>query len=153
MILLASKGVTAMYETLMHEWYEEIWNRGNVDAIHRLMLPDAIMHHVDESGNDARGPEGFLVVFHRLRGAFPDLRITVDDVLLSGDKIAGRYTATGTHQGDHLGVPATGRSIRIQGMGIGRFRGGKLLESWNVWDTLAMMQQLGVPARAAATQA
>jgi steroid delta-isomerase-like uncharacterized protein len=138
-----------MYETLMHQWHDEVWNQGKVETVYRFMTAESVIHHADESGKDIRGPEEFLVFFHRLRGAFPDQRVTVDEVIGSGDKMACRITVTATHTGDHLGFAATGRTIRIPGMSVAHLRDGKLVEAWNMWDVFAMMQQLGILARAA----
>jgi steroid delta-isomerase-like uncharacterized protein len=132
-----------MPETILHEWFEEIWNRGNRDAVYRLLAPDAVIHNLDEQGRDARGPEEFLAFWSRLRGAFPDTNVTVHDTVQSGDKIAGRWTATGTHRGHQLGFASTGRRIEIPGMSMAIVRDRKIVEAWNLFDVMTMMQQLG----------
>ena len=83
-------------------------------------------------------------LFHMYRAAFPDLRMEVQDVLVSGDKAVARVRATGTHQGAFLGMAATGKSVDVQLIDITRFGGDGLAhEHWGVFDALAMMQQLG----------
>jgi steroid delta-isomerase-like uncharacterized protein len=85
------------------------------------------------------------------RAAFPDLKITVEDQIAEGDKVVTRWTAEGTHDGDLPGLPASGRSSTVTGIGIDRIEGGKIVEAWGNWDTLGMLQQLGaIPAPAAA---
>jgi steroid delta-isomerase-like uncharacterized protein len=76
--------------------------------------------------------------------AFPDLRLTVNDTFDEGDKQVLRWTATGTHKGELMGIPPTGKSVTITGMTIGHFQNGKLVESWENGDTLGLLQQLGV---------
>ena len=90
------------------------------------------------------GPDGFLQFHRAFTSAFPDLRLHVEDAIEQGDRVAMRFTATGTHSGDGLGFPATNRPMRVSGMTIARVAGGKFVEGWNVFDALGMMQQLGV---------
>ena len=88
--------------------------------------------------------DGVKQLFHMYRAAFPDLRMEVQDVLVSGDKAVARVRATGTHQGEFLGMPATGKSVDVQLIDITRFGDDGLAhEHWGVFDALAMMQQLG----------
>jgi predicted ester cyclase len=86
-----------------------------------------------------------LTFFRGFFAAFPDLRMSAEDVLVDGDKAVARVRATGTHQGDFLGIPPTGRTIDVQLIDIIRFGDdGLAREHWGVFDTMAMMQQLGV---------
>jgi len=130
-------------QTILHEWFDEVWNRGNRDAVERLLAPDAILHNLDEQGGDARGPEEFLVFWTRFRNAFPDTEVVMHDAVQAGDKVAGRWTATGTHRGDQLGFAPTNRRIEIRGMSMAIVRDGKVVEAWNLYDVMTMMQQLG----------
>jgi steroid delta-isomerase-like uncharacterized protein len=79
-----------------------------------------------------------------LRQAFPDLQITVEDQIAEGDKVATRWRGRGTHQGDFLGIPSTGRPMEIAGITIFRLADGKIVESWGNPDNLGMLVQLGV---------
>jgi steroid delta-isomerase-like uncharacterized protein len=133
--------MSAENKVMMRRWFEEVWNRGRVAAIDEMLSSQATIHGL--------GPEGLDVAafkqFHtRYRSAFPDVRIHVEDVIAEGDKVAVRWSGTGTHQGNDLGFPATGNSIQFTGMTIGRVENGKLVEGWNVFDQLGMLQQLGV---------
>ena len=77
-------------------------------------------------------------------GAFLDIRVAVEDQVAERDKVVSRWTATGTHTGDLMGIPPTGRRVDISGVTINRFSGGKIVEDWYQSDDLGMMQQLGV---------
>jgi steroid delta-isomerase-like uncharacterized protein len=93
---------------------------------------------------DARGPEGFVQVFGMFLAAFPDFGLTVADMIAEGDKVAARGSITGTHTGDYMGIPATGRTIDIGIIEIWQFANGKAIANWVQMDMLSMMQQLGV---------
>ena len=90
------------------------------------------------------GPEGFKLLVSTYRAAFPDLIITVDEVVAEGDKVAGRWTATGTNSGSLMGMPPTGKKAIIAGISILTFAGGQITEQRTNWDTLGMLQQLGL---------
>jgi steroid delta-isomerase-like uncharacterized protein len=83
-------------------------------------------------------------VFRTLHRAFPDLQITVEDLIESGDKLVVRNTVTGTHQGEYMGLPPTGRSVTYNEIFIFRFADGRIAETWGVVDVLSQMKQLGV---------
>ena len=74
--------------------------------------------------------------------AFPDLRITTDDIIAEGDKVVARWTATGTHLGELMGIPASGRQISFLGMTVHRFADDKIVENWWAYDAMGMMQQI-----------
>jgi steroid delta-isomerase-like uncharacterized protein len=127
----------------MHRWFDEVWNKGNASAIDEMMVEDAVVHGLGEADAAVRGPAAFKPFAARLRGAFPDIHVTIDDTIEEGDLIAARWTARMTHRGDHLGPPPTGRAVTVTGMSMGRLRDGKLVEGWNNWDTMSLMQQIG----------
>jgi steroid delta-isomerase-like uncharacterized protein len=131
--------------TWVHRWFEQVWNEGNPNAIDHLMTADAVMHGLGEAGRDTPGSAPFKEFAARFRGAFPDVRITVDATVEEGDMIAARWTATMTHLGDDLGIPATGKRVTVTGMSMARLRDGLMVEGWNNWDTMALMQQIGAP--------
>jgi len=129
--------------SVMRRWFDEIWNKGRLETIHELMAPDAI--GIGQGGAEAavHGPSEFQAFAERLRGAFPDIHVTVEDAFGADDKVAVRWSATMTHQGNDLGVPATGRSVRITGISIVRLVNGQIVEGWDNWDQLSMMRQIG----------
>jgi steroid delta-isomerase-like uncharacterized protein len=79
--------------------------------------------------------------------AFPDLKFNIDDIFAEGDKVAVRYTMVGTNQGSYMGAPPTGKKISLNGISIYKIAGGKLVESWGVFDMLSLMQQLGAKSQ------
>ncbi len=118
-------------------------NAGDVDGFGDLMADDFVEH--EETPGLAPTKDGVKEFFRMYIGAFPDLHFDAEDVLASGDKVVGRVRITGTHQGEFMGMPATGKSIDVQAIDIIRFDdGGLAREHWGVFDAMAMMQQLGV---------
>lgn len=128
---------------LCREWFEEVWNQGRAESIDRLLAADAAVHGLGDVPN---GPAGFKPFHAAFRDAFPDIRIGVDDLIAEGDKVAIRWSARATHNGNGLGFPSTGLPAQFTGMSIIRVRDGKLVEGWNNFDQLGMLQQLGVVA-------
>ena len=115
-------------------------NAHDLTALGAMIAPEFVTHAFP----DARGPEGFVQVFGMFLAAFPDLQLTVEDYVAEGDKVAARGTLTGTHRGDFMGIPATGKAINVGITEIWRFAGGKAVENWVQMDTLGMLRQLGV---------
>lgn len=132
-----------MYKTLLHEWFEEIWNKGNGSAAHRMMAPDALMHNLAQDGKDSVGVAAFLDFFEKFRAAFPDTRIDLHETAREGDILSGRWTFHGTHAGDGLGFGPTNRPVVIEGMSFARLKEGRMVEAWNVWDAHGMRDQMG----------
>ena len=133
--------MSAENKAAFRRWFDEVWNKGRVDAIDEMLTADVIVHGV---GPDLVGPEGFKPFHRAYRDAFPDVTIHVDLLVAEGDLVAGSWHATGTHKGDGLGFAATGRPAQFSGMTIMRFANGKLAEGWNSFDQLGMLQQLGI---------
>jgi steroid delta-isomerase-like uncharacterized protein len=136
--------------TIGRRLYEEI-GRGNLDAFNELVAPDVIENEELPPGftPDREGVKQFFAVLHT---AFPDLRVEIEDEIAGADRVAYRVTFRGTHQGDFLGIPATGKQVAYGAIDILRFAGGKVVEHWGVADTLGLMQQLGaVPGAEAPT--
>ena len=135
------------YATLIHEWFEEVWNRRDAKVIDRLLDKDGIAHGItDAEGKEPRGPAEFKNFHQRFLKAFPNIVITVEDTVSEGDKIAARCTVRAKHEGDGLGFAATGKQVEITGMCIVRIREGKIVEAWNNFDFLKMHSQLGTLA-------
>ncbi len=122
---------------------DEAFQGGRLEVVDEL-VDQNYEGHDPASPDVIRGPEGVKQLIQGYRTAFPDLRITVEDQLAEGDKVATRWSARGTHQAELFGVPPTGKESRISGITIDRISGGKIVESWDNWDTLGLMQQLGV---------
>ena len=114
-------------------------------TIDEIVEPDALVR--TPLPTDATGAELLKEVFARLLRAYPDLHITVDDLIEEGDKVVMRDTVTGTHQGEYMGMPPTGKSVTYSEIFIARFAGGRIAETWGVVDVFSQMKQLGmIPA-------
>lgn len=120
----------------------DLINAGDIDGFGDLMAHDFVEH--EETPGLAPTKEGVLDLFRMYRTAFPDLRMHVEDVLVSGDKTVTRVRATGTHHGELMGMQPTGKSVDVKLIDIMRFDdAGMLREHWGLIDMLSMMQQLG----------
>jgi steroid delta-isomerase-like uncharacterized protein len=129
-------------KALSRRWFEEVWNKRRAEAIDELLAPDGVPHGLEPQGNPpARGPAAFRPFWERFCGAFPDLKITVEDVIAEGGKTAVRFSFRGTHRGHHLGVPPSGNTIQCSGMTLIRWRNGKIAEAWNEFDAWGLMRQ------------
>jgi steroid delta-isomerase-like uncharacterized protein len=136
-----------MYEEnkrLAERWFEEVWNQGLSGAIDELLSPGAVGFGLASTDTEIHGAEQFKPFVRNLRDAFPDLHITIDDMVAEADKVAVRFTVAGSHKGDGLGFPASGRTMNVTGITIIQIVNGKLNHGWNNWDQLGMMQQLGL---------
>jgi steroid delta-isomerase-like uncharacterized protein len=130
--------------TIVHEWFDRVWNQGDAEAINELLAHDARIHGLrGPDGSDVGGPDEFRQMYAAFRSAFPDLQIDVDECLVDGDRMAFRCHVRGTHAGSGLGIEATDRPVAFQGMGFVRVRDGQIVEAWNTFDFHAMNEQLG----------
>lgn len=129
--------------SLMTRWYREVWREGKNETIYELVAPDASLHGQIAPNVEIKGPEGFIAFAENIRNTFPDTEITVEDIFAVDDKVAARWVATGTHSGHGLGVPPSGKRIQITGITIARFKDGKIVEGWDNWDRLGMLEQIG----------
>jgi steroid delta-isomerase-like uncharacterized protein len=129
---------------------EEVFNQGKLEVADELIAEGSISHD-PALPEPAIGPEGLKQTVDGYRTAFPDLRVTIEDQIAEGDRVVTRWSARGTHEGDLWGLAPTGKEGTVTGITIDRMEGGKIVESWTNWDTLGLMQQLGiVPAVVAA---
>ena len=135
------------HEATMRRVYELI-SAGDIDGFGEHVADDFVEH--EETPGFEPSKEGVAQMFRMYRAAFPDLRMEAEDVLVSGDKAVARVRATGTHQGEFMGMPATGKRVDVQVIDIIRFGDDGLAhEHWGLMDALGMMQQLGaIPAPA-----
>lgn len=123
----------------------ELGNQKDVDAYLALLHEDFVNHTAPPGIPGDR--EGYRQIYAMYTNAMPDFKITVDDVIVQGDKGVTRWTVRGTHQGELMGVPPTGNQIEVTGITINRVAEGKIIEQWEIADTLGMMQQIGaIPA-------
>jgi steroid delta-isomerase-like uncharacterized protein len=129
-------------EALMRTWFEQVWNQKREDAIDRLFAPGGVAHGLP--GGSLRGPASFRPLFNAFHGAFGNLHIEIERTVTEGEFVTAHCRVTGTHTGDTLGFPATGKNVNFEGITIGRVADGQFQEGWNVFDFLTMYQQLGV---------
>ena len=123
----------------------DLINAHDIDAFGELVADDFVEHEELPGGTPTR--EGVKDFFRMQIAAFPDLAMTVEDVVDGGDKLAARVRFTGTHEGEFMGMPATGRRVDVQFIDIMRFADDGLVhEHWGVFDAMAMMEQLGAGA-------
>jgi len=128
---------------LMRRWFREVWNEGRTQTIHDLLAPNAVAVGELEDGVELRGPADFVPFAERIRGAFPDMKIVVEDVFGVEDKVVLRWSGKMTHLGDHLGMPATGKSVQLTGITIVRIANNQIVAGWDNWDQLGMLKQIG----------
>jgi steroid delta-isomerase-like uncharacterized protein len=121
---------------------EEAFNNGSTDVVDEVVAEDFVEHN--PMPGFAGDREGFKDLVRGLHQAFPDMHVDIEDQIVEGDRIVERWTSRGTHEGDFMGIPATHRSVTVEGMDISRFADGKIVEHWTQMDAMAMMQQLGV---------
>jgi steroid delta-isomerase-like uncharacterized protein len=135
---------TEQNKTIVRRYWEEIWNQGNLAVVDELIAADFDGHPAPSDADFGRGPAGQKQLVGLYRGAFPDMRMTIDDMAADGDRVVLRWTARGTNTGEMMGMPATGKPATVTGIVINRLAAGKIAEGWTSFDALGMLQQLGV---------
>ena len=128
---------TATIET----WINEAINSGNDAVVDKLAHPDYVYRNPTE---ELRGTKAVKALFAAYRAGFPDFHVHVDERVTDGDRMIQAFTLTGTHRGEFMGIPATGRTIEVHGFVFSRFTDGKIVEEWEVIDQLTFLEQLGV---------
>jgi predicted ester cyclase len=126
----------AMAATNTHDW--ELISK----TFDEIFLPDVLIR--TPLPIQVTGVQAVKEVFATLHRAYPDLQVTIDDLIEEGDKVVSRNTVTGTNQGEYMGRPPTGKPVTYNEIFIFRFVGGRIAETWGVADVLAQMKQLGV---------
>ncbi len=133
---------TEEIKALDRRWYEEVWNQGNVASFEELASPDMVTHNPPPGITpDFEGVKQAISIH---RTGYPDMHFEIEDQIAEGDKVVTRSTLTGTHRGEWVGIPPTGKQVSIEVITIQRYRGGKMVEAWLAMDMLGWMQQLGV---------
>jgi predicted ester cyclase len=128
-------------KALMRRFVEEVQNQHKLEAFDTYFDP-AFVNYDPWPGLPGT-LEGAKQLHRLILAAFPDLRMTIQDMAADGDKVWTRKTATGTHQGELLGIPATGKRVAWKVIDVVTYKDGKVIEHWVVADTLSLMQQLG----------
>jgi steroid delta-isomerase-like uncharacterized protein len=139
-------------KAIIRRLIEELWNKGNLSLADELFAPN-YEHHDASTLDFGRGPESEKKRATLYRAAFPDLRLTIEEIIAEGEIVMTRWSCRGTHKGDLSGIAPTGKQFNISGVTIARLANGKLAEGWVNWDALGLMQQLGIVPELAKTKA
>ena len=113
-------------------------SQGNFGALHAILSPDYVLHP-----EEIRGVDGLAEMVEQYRSALPDLTVTVEHQFTEGDYVATRSTIRGTHEGDLMGTPPSGREVEFSCLTISRCRDGKVEEEWEIADTMSLLRQVG----------
>jgi steroid delta-isomerase-like uncharacterized protein len=127
----------------VQEFYERAWNRGDLSVLDELFSPEYEDHDATAQTGTG-GLEGARQFIQSFRAASPDLHVEIKDQYAEGSTVITRWTATGTHAGTLMGVPATQRPVKVSGISIDRFdEQGRFVEGWGNWDGIALLRQIG----------
>jgi steroid delta-isomerase-like uncharacterized protein len=135
----------ADYKAMAQRWFAEVMNEGKEEVIDELCAENFVDHDpLPGTSPDRQGIHDFV---KQVRAAFPDIEMTADDILVEGDGLAVRSTVRGTHQGEFMGVPASGKKVEVSNYDFVRFENDQVVEHWGTIDSAALMEQIGaVPA-------
>jgi Predicted ester cyclase len=133
--------VEAQNEAVIRRWIEEGWNQKKPELVDELMAEDVVAHGMGPHGTDLSGRGAFRSAYDIFVSVFPDLHLTIDHMMSSGEMVASHMTCEATHAGDALGVPGSGARVRFPVMTMARVQDGRITEGWNVIDLLAALQQ------------
>ena len=131
-------------KALSRRIFEEVWNQGRLHLIDDLVASNFTDYDPSLPGGKVTGREGLKQVVQMYRTAFPDVHFTINDQIAEGDKVVTRWTATGTQKGALMSIAPTSKRSTVTGISIEHYKDGKAVETWGNWDTLGMLQQLGV---------
>jgi steroid delta-isomerase-like uncharacterized protein len=133
---------TEQNKSIVRRWVEDGWNKGNLAVVDQVYAPGYVQH--EAAPVPVTSSEALKHYVAGYRGAFPDLHFTIDDLVAEGDKVVWRFTSTGTHDGPLMGIPPTGKRGVVSGIIIFRLEDSRIAEAWVNFDTLGLMQQIGV---------
>ncbi len=128
-------------KAIVRRFVEEVQNRGDLAALNELCAPDFVNHSAPPGVPPTR--EGLAQLTAHFRRAFPDGQMAIEEMLAEADRVATRKTFRGTHRGELMGIPPTGRAVAIGLIDIARLVDGKVVESWSAADDLGLLRQLG----------
>ena len=132
------------HETFLNRWFEEVWNNRREDAIDEMCDEHIVANGLtDAEGNTVCGIEAYKNLHRAFVSAYPNIKITVEDTISEGDKIAARCRVSATHAGEGLGVAPTDQPVEFTGMTFVKLKDGKIVEAWNEFDFMKMYSQIG----------
>lgn len=124
-------------ENMVGRWFQEVWNQGRRQTIDELLAPECVIH---DGPTSLRGPAEFQKFFDRMHADFTNIHVTMHDIISAGDMASARWTVS---MKPKAGAPGGGKEIRVTGMCMIRFGGGRFQEAWQNWDMLGIMEQMG----------
>jgi steroid delta-isomerase-like uncharacterized protein len=130
-------------KVVVRRFVEEVQSQHRLDLVDELFDPDYIDHAVPAGMPPAQGTGYFKQFYTMMLQAFPNVHATIHDQIAEGDKVTTRKTFRGTHQGEFMGIPPTGKDIELLVIDVFRVNSSKLVEHWGAWDRLSMLEQLG----------
>ena len=130
-------------QVLIETYFYDLWNRGDLSKLDAIIDP-AYINHNPSMPDPPCGPEGLRPIILEMRKGIPDLHYTIEDTVITEDRVVARVLVEGTHLDTLFGIPPTGRRIEIRQINIERIKNGKIVEHWRVTEELKMMQQLGL---------
>ena len=135
---------TEQNKATARRWFLDIITQGQLAVADEIFAANHIIHdpHAPPTGWP-NGPEGLKMVASVFGGGFADWNIPIEDQIAEGDKVATRWSASALHTGSVLGIPPTGKTVRVTGVNVTRFAEGKIVESWFNFDMLSLLQQIG----------
>jgi steroid delta-isomerase-like uncharacterized protein len=129
-------------KAIVRRLYEEVWNKRRLEVVDELISPSHALNDPIVSGSQT-GPELYKRRVGELTNSFPDLRFTIEDMIAEKGKVVASWTFSGTHKGEFMDIPASGRKVSVEGITIHHITNGKILDSYARWDALGLMRQLG----------
>lgn len=141
MVPTNATSTTEANKQLVRREVTEAWNGGNLDIVDELFAEDCV-DHVPLLPEEMRGREGHKEMIQAFRSTFPDLEMSIDELVAEGDTVAFRFTLRGTHDGDFIGIEATGNPVELTGSVFARVEDGRIAEAWAQFDALGLLRQL-----------
>jgi steroid delta-isomerase-like uncharacterized protein len=127
---------------VVRQFIEDAWNDADLDLVDALVSADA-PHHDPTLPERSAGPAGRKQSIQLYHAAFPDVHIDIEEMVAEDDLVAARWTGRGTHEGELMGIEPTGAAVEVAGISLNRVTDGRIVETWEVYDTLGMLRQIG----------
>lgn len=138
--------MTESERNLGRRWFEQVWNQGRREAVAEMLAPDTLIH---DGSVESKGPDGFYPLFDRIRATLSEIHCDVHDTFTNEDKVCVRWSCSAKHTGKGMGMEPTGAPVHVTGILILRIQDEKIVEAWQNWDMLGLMEQLNRSPRAA----
>ena len=133
---------TETNKAILARMVEQVWNEGRIDLVEEFFTEDYVQHITGQP--TTTGTEAVRAAIVMSRNSYPDFRLSIDDFVAEGDRVAARWSWSGTHEGDFSGIPPTGKKVSQSGTTFYRLEKGRIAEVWFLGDMMGLMQQLGV---------